>query len=97
MAFVHSTVLVPLAAIVHRHFALTERVDYHVLVVACQASVELPPLDADAADLRDCYAPAMHWADVFWNTCLHRCTLLITLHAEQPGLSAEMLFDYSIL
>ena len=35
--------------------------------------MELPPAEAEAAELRDCYAPAMHWADVFWGSCLQRC------------------------
>jgi hypothetical protein len=37
-----------------------------------QVSVELPSLDIGAGALRDCYAPAMHWADVFWLTCLSK-------------------------
>ena len=56
--------------------------------------MELPPLDADAAELRECYAPAMHWADVFWNACLHRCVAAGMLHAlplQRPGPSAELL------
>lgn len=32
----------------------------------------LPSLDIGAGILRDCYAPAMHWADVFWLTCLSK-------------------------
>ena len=34
--------------------------------------MERPPLDADVAELRDCYAPAMHWADAFWSACLNK-------------------------
>jgi hypothetical protein len=37
-----------------------------------QASVELPGADAEAAELRACYAPALHWADAFWASCLAR-------------------------
>ncbi|BDA45698.1 Nipped-B-like protein [Coccomyxa sp. Obi] len=36
------------------------------------ASVELPSLEVAPSALRDCYAPVMHWADVFWTACLSR-------------------------
>lgn len=38
-----------------------------------QVSVQLPSTETIAPEQKDCYAPAMHWADVFWNTCLQRC------------------------
>ena len=38
-----------------------------------QVSVSLPSTEVVAPEQKDCYAPAMHWADVFWNICLQRC------------------------
>jgi hypothetical protein len=38
-----------------------------------QASVELPAADAEAGALRECYAPALGWADAFWQGLFDRC------------------------
>ncbi len=45
-----------------------------------QVSVELPSLEVEAGALRNCYAPVMHWADVFWTTCLSRCSARNSVH-----------------
>lgn len=37
-----------------------------------QVSVELPSSEVEASEQKDCYAPAMHWADIFWTICLQR-------------------------
>ncbi|CAK0782901.1 hypothetical protein CVIRNUC_006096 [Coccomyxa viridis] len=37
-----------------------------------QVSVQLPTSEVETSEQKDCFAPAMHWADVFWNVCLQR-------------------------
>ena len=37
-----------------------------------QVSVQLPTSDTEATAQKDCYAPALHWADAIWKICLHR-------------------------
>ena len=42
-------------------------------ILRIQVSVKLPSTEVDESEQKDCYAPAMHWADVFWSMCLQRC------------------------
>ena len=37
-----------------------------------QVSVQLPTTEVETSEQKDCFAPAMHWAGVFWNVCLQR-------------------------
>ena len=37
-----------------------------------QVSVQLPTSEVETSEQKECFAPAMHWADVFWNVCLQR-------------------------
>lgn len=44
------------------------------LYLSClQVSVELPAMDTEVKQLPKCYAPAVHWSDVFWSLCFDRC------------------------
>ncbi|KAK9829724.1 hypothetical protein WJX72_007528 [[Myrmecia] bisecta] len=43
-----------------------------LIIQMLQVCVELPPVDSPMASLRDCYAPAIFWADAFWNGCFDR-------------------------
>ncbi|CAL8470720.1 g10262 [Coccomyxa elongata] len=61
-----------------RKFVVGNNNDAAILAVSAllfqmmQASVELPSLEVAPGALRDCYAPVMHWADVFWTACLSK-------------------------
>ncbi|KAK9845361.1 hypothetical protein WJX81_004388 [Elliptochloris bilobata] len=43
-----------------------------LLLQMLQACVELPSVDSEPGALRDCYAPALFWADIFWQGMFDR-------------------------